>query len=611
MGNFRLGWPVRAEADRGWTPLGRGTVAAPMNRSCPSCAREYPEGAVTCPVDGATLVEPEWNEPTVTHGRAPGAHGVEVDDDLLPLTGRHIDGYVFGEVLGAGGMGEVYAAEQPLIGKKVAIKVLKLEIAADKASVKRMLAEARAVNSIRHRGIVDIFNFGTLPDGRPYLVMEYLVGTPLDAMLATRGSLPPLEACELLEEVCAALAAAHAAGVVHRDLKPANAFVLNDSATQTRYVKLLDFGLAKSSRVGASGPLTQAGMVVGTPDYIAPEQARGDVVTGKTDLYSLGVMAFELLTGKLPFQGGSVVELMMAHLQTPAPRASTRAQNLPPALDDLVLALMAKEPRDRPESADAVWREFKRLRLSLREGVTRVQGPRVAKARPPQPAAPASASGTVTEVPTPPTPTRAAAQTVTMSLGDQGQTPKELPRLARSSPKWLVGLGAVAGLVLVGALVFGGGAEPATTGLGAPETASPVTEQPGEARAQLPDPVPPAPASPTAAVIVKATPESVKAPVKTPADPVRDAPERPRASAVSPTAHAAPPPKKEPAAPTRDDLEQELTRAVKRVRQTPISPQLVEQLAASLRRQIDDATSPEQRTQAARDIRDFEGRFVP
>ena len=346
---------------------------------CPQCARELAAGAQACPYDGtpinSVVARPSlWNDDKTVTKRNDRLGPADSTPGGMPelLMGQKLGDYEVGALLGQGGMGEVYAGEQPMIGKKVAIKVLKAEVAAEPGNVQRMLSEARSVNAIRHRSIVDIFNFGTLPDGRPYLVMEYLEGTALDAMLRKQGALIPAEVAEFLEEICSALAAAHARGIVHRDLKPGNVFIVSDGNSRNRYVKLLDFGLAKGEASSEAARATRTGMVVGTPDYIAPEQARGGTITPRTDLYSLGVMAFEMLTGVLPFSADSVVELMMKHVQAPAPRVSSKIDFCPPALDALVYQLMSKAPEDRPRSAELVRQDVARIRRELRESATMV-----------------------------------------------------------------------------------------------------------------------------------------------------------------------------------------------------------------------------------------------
>ncbi len=279
-----------------------------------------------------------------------------------PLIGQKLGEYVIEQKIGSGGMGIVYRGVQPVIGKPVAIKVLKPDVASQPGQMERLLAEARAVNAIRHRSIIDIFSFGQLPDGRHYVVMEFLEGEGLDAFMKKRSPLPLDEAVPLLEEILSALAAAHGAGVIHRDLKPSNIFVVTPRAGP-RYLKLLDFGLAKQAALpGASTPQTRLASIVGTPDYMAPEQARGDPVGPFTDLYSFGCVAFQMLTGRLPFQGESAMVVLLEHQERPPPRPSSINPSLPPSVDKLLLELLAKSPSARPASADEVLLSIARWR---------------------------------------------------------------------------------------------------------------------------------------------------------------------------------------------------------------------------------------------------------
>jgi tRNA A-37 threonylcarbamoyl transferase component Bud32 len=253
-------------------------------------------------------------------------------------------------LVGQGGMGQVYGAIHPLIGKRAAIKVLRRELCADPESIERFVLEARAVNQIGHPNIVDIFAFGALTDGRQYMVMEWLRGESLAERLARQ---PPSldETCEILLGVCAALDAAHAEHIVHRDLKPHNVF-LCDARGMRPTVKLLDFGLVKL--MGSDDvrmERTRSGSLLGTPAYMSPEQARGRGVDHRTDLYALGVMAFELATGALPFMEPSAMEIIVAHMQQTPPSPSSVRPGLPAALDALVLGMLAKDPADRPSLA--------------------------------------------------------------------------------------------------------------------------------------------------------------------------------------------------------------------------------------------------------------------
>jgi serine/threonine-protein kinase len=230
--------------------------------------------------------------------------------------GTRVGEYVIERQIGEGGMGVVFAAVHPVIGKRVAIKLLTPALAGDATAVQRFIQEARAVNQIGHKNIVDIFGFGQLPSGRHYFVMELLEGRNLKQRL--QSPLADDEALAILVEVCDALSAAHAAGIVHRDLKPDNIFLVED-----RRVKLLDFGVAKLTEDGLS---TNSGEPIGTPRYMSPEQRHGRPVDLRTDLYALGVMMFEIFGG--------------------------RSQAL--ALSQLIHNCLAEDPNARPASAAAV-----------------------------------------------------------------------------------------------------------------------------------------------------------------------------------------------------------------------------------------------------------------
>ncbi|MFY1831267.1 protein kinase domain-containing protein [Myxococcus fulvus] len=347
-------------------------MASELN--CETCGLPVPADTGVCPRDGTVALaafhvpppapaSPGADEPKVIVQSTLEASAESLRD---PLIGLKLGEYELRARVGVGGMGLVYEGIQPLIGKRVAVKVLRPELAHSTEQVERLLAEARAVNAIRHRGIIDIFGFGQVPDGRQYIVMEYLEGQPLDAVLSEKTRLPVLEALPILDEVLAALAAAHGAGVVHRDLKPSNIFMVHQP-DGSRYVKVLDFGLAKRGQ-GPTGRTaqTRTDMVVGTPEYMAPEQARGQEVGPMTDLYALGVVTFEMVTGRLPFIGSSPVDLLMKHVEARPPRPSEFVPDLPPALDAFILQMLTKDPEARPNSADALRQQLHKLRRSLR-----------------------------------------------------------------------------------------------------------------------------------------------------------------------------------------------------------------------------------------------------
>jgi serine/threonine protein kinase len=272
------------------------------------------------------------------------------DQDLAP--GFAVGEYQIEEVLGRGGFGTVYLALQPIIGKRVAIKVLSRKYSADEEMVSRFKAEAKAVNQIRHRHIIDIFSFGQLPDGRQYYVMEWLEGEPLDQYLASNGPLRLDQALPILRAIARALDAAHVKGVAHRDLKPENVYLARDDEGGM-FPKLLDFGIAKLNNPDeALSHRTNTGVPLGTPYYMSPEQCRGQNVDHRTDLYSFGVLTYRLLTGTFPFDGG-MVDILHKHMYEEPPPASSKQPGLPPAVDAAIAWMLNKDPADRPKTAIA------------------------------------------------------------------------------------------------------------------------------------------------------------------------------------------------------------------------------------------------------------------
>ncbi|HUJ62690.1 MAG TPA: serine/threonine-protein kinase [Kofleriaceae bacterium] len=283
-------------------------------------------------------------------------------DETSLVPGTEVGGYAIDGVLGRGGMGMVYAATHPLIGKRAAIKVLRPALSRDRKAVERFVLEARAVNRIGHPNIVDIFAFGMLPDGRSYYVMDLLQGESLRARLR-RGPLHISEAVSVIDETASALIAAHSKGIVHRDLKPDNVFMV---AVPGRWpeVKLLDWGLAKLGGLAPGIQRTLAGEIMGTPVYMSPEQARGaEDLDHRTDIYALGVMSYELLIGQVPYKRGTSIDTLLAHAEDPVPSLLAAVPSLPIELAQLIEAMLAKEPDGRPTLA-AVRAVIKRLRAT-------------------------------------------------------------------------------------------------------------------------------------------------------------------------------------------------------------------------------------------------------
>jgi eukaryotic-like serine/threonine-protein kinase len=258
--------------------------------------------------------------------------------------------YVIDAYLAKGGCGAVYRAHHRIAYHAAAVKVLHGILATSPRMVERFVREVEVVNLLQHPGIVQIFDIGTLDDGRPFYAMELLRGPTLDTMLAPGQRLTPDEALEILEPLCSALGAAHAAGVVHRDVKPSNVAV--DAGPPLR-VKLLDFGIAKltTPEMSASG-LTSAGRLIGTPTIMAPEQILGADVDARADVYALGVLLYRMLVGRLPFEAADSAELARQHLEMPAPRPSLRGP-VSTALDAVVLRALEKLPDHRFDSAFA------------------------------------------------------------------------------------------------------------------------------------------------------------------------------------------------------------------------------------------------------------------
>ncbi len=274
----------------------------------------------------------------------------------MSLIGKRVGNYEIKSKLGEGGMGAVYLGEHPLIGKKVAIKVLLEEYAANEAVVTRFFNEAKAVNDIGHQNIVDIIDFGKVPneDGSGemvYFVMELLNGESL----ADRVKRLPLtfdETRHVMVQCCDALAASHAKGIVHRDLKPDNLF-LGRRGQDPNFVKILDFGIAKLTGAGAASSKTRTGTVIGTPYYMSPEQCAGrGHIDHRSDIYSLGCVMYELLTGQLPFPGEGFGDILVAHLTREPPKPSEVRADVPHDLEAVVLKAMNKDREQRYQTME-------------------------------------------------------------------------------------------------------------------------------------------------------------------------------------------------------------------------------------------------------------------
>jgi serine/threonine-protein kinase len=269
-------------------------------------------------------------------------------------------GYHILDLISVGGMGRVYRAQQSALGRTVAVKIIHPHLLSDENSALRFMTEARAASQLNHPNSVAVFDFGRTDDGQPYLVMEFLRGKDLSRVAYEEGPLPFARIVDVLRQVLAALGEAHDLGIVHRDLKPENV-ILEPLRRGGDFVKVVDFGLAKLRADSQAGPgVTSPGIVCGTPDYMAPEQGRGDTIDGRSDLYAVGVILFQLLTGRLPFEADSPTQVVMMHLTVPVPdpRQVAPERHIPDPLVDVLMKALAKDVRkrfqDAQEYADAL-----------------------------------------------------------------------------------------------------------------------------------------------------------------------------------------------------------------------------------------------------------------
>ena len=314
---------------------------------CPECGQLYEDGASVCPADGAAL------RADVTAG------GATVTDELI---GQVLDGkYRLDALLGEGGMGTVYRGTHLLIDRPVAVKVLRPRFVEDGAAQQRFRREARAAGRLRHPNAVAVTDFGDTPEGYVYIVMELLEGQTLRELIAAEGPLTPARAAAMMAQAAAAVAAAHEAGVIHRDLKPGNIFVVQGEDSRAA-VKVLDFGIAKlaaeSAEESGAQNLTQTGVMIGTPRYMSPEQCDGERLTPASDVYSLGVILYEMLTGVPPFNGPTPLAVALQHSSKPPRPPRELVESIPAGLERVVLHALAKSPAERPGDAGEFRREL-------------------------------------------------------------------------------------------------------------------------------------------------------------------------------------------------------------------------------------------------------------
>jgi hypothetical protein len=317
-------------------------------QACPGCGAAAVQRGQFCPACGTGAVD---GEDGTDQELATAATGIADVGPAESLIGKTVGDFVIEGVIGGGSFGTVYRGRQLGLDRPVAVKVPTYEIAADPVQARRFAREARAAARIVHPGVVAIYAAGELDDGRPYLAMQLIDGAPLDRILDD-GPLPALRALRIVRSIASALSDTHAADVVHRDLKPTNIMWRRDRNGDDR-ITLVDFGIAVCRPGNADATRLTINGLIGTPHYMSPEQAHGEQVDARADLYALGCLLFELVTGTTPFTG-SGFEVLLAHLGGVTPRASERNPEIPAAVDDLIERLMQKQPADRPGSADEV-----------------------------------------------------------------------------------------------------------------------------------------------------------------------------------------------------------------------------------------------------------------
>ncbi|OJY23108.1 MAG: hypothetical protein BGO98_46870 [Myxococcales bacterium 68-20] len=300
-------------------------------KRCAECGARFGIDAAFCPFDGTALSTSTWDRATDPRAR------ITVDDRYEVL-----------EPLGEGGMGTVYAVRHVKLDRRFAMKVLRRDLAADSDLAARFLQEAKATAAIAHPAVVAITDFGTMDDGSPYFVMELLEGETLATRIRARGPLPPATAMGIAKRIAEALEASHAANVIHRDLKPDNVFLVGKGAAED--IRIVDFGAAKI--VGGS-KLTRPGIVFGTPYYMSPEQASGEAIDARADVYSLGILLFEMVTGRVPFEADSYMGVLTKHIFEAPPPLVVPSGSEPGDLEGIVMRALQKAPAARYASMSA------------------------------------------------------------------------------------------------------------------------------------------------------------------------------------------------------------------------------------------------------------------
>ena len=502
-------------------------------KRCAECGQKFSHDAMFCPFDGTKLVEVAW-EPTAD-----------------PLIEKVIDGrYRVRRVLGEGGMGTVYEVEHTSLHRPFAMKILRRDLAREPDLAARFMQEARATASIKHPNVVAISDFGRLPDDVPYFVMELLVGQTLSSSIKTGGPMPAARWIRIILQIAAALGAAHQARVVHRDLKPENVFLVGGAragagagsgaadVTALDDVRIVDFGAAMI--LGASR-LTKTGIVFGTPHYMSPEQASGQPVDHRADIYALGVIMYEMFTGKVPFEADTYMGVLTQHMfvqPVPPSQVSAASKHLG-ALEDVTLRALEKKPEQRYATMEDLAAAIQRAVSFDADGGVRIAGglrPRSGG----DGAADASAFNLATELELPSSDEVAARSGPAIAA--------EARR--RRAQRWMlygalaIGVAAASAVAARAARVRSPGAAPATSG--DPSGAASSARRPGASPSSVYPPVLEAPPTSPAAL---APPVGAPAPVtpvataqRPPARPVRPTPSGPPRRSAPAAAPPGPPP---------------------------------------------------------------------
>lgn len=392
-----------------------GGADSGSSKVCPQCRKSFPSYARFCPADSIRLVQEEqaaktsqapeprrtsektgttfMDQANVSEGAGLHAEGAylqeetkaevvpqssspQTDEHLLASTsgymgnliGKTIDKYLIQSMLGEGGMAVVYKAHHTIMERTVVIKVMHGWLLSNAKSIERFMRECKVTAKLNHPNIVTVYDVGLINDKAPYLVMEYIKGESLADRIQRQGALSFKSVANIVIQICRGLQEAHNYGIIHRDLKPDN-ILLQDKSDRPDWVKIVDFGISHFAK-GGGQRLTKTGRMVGTPEYIAPEQLKDKPVDNRTDLYAIGIIMYEMLTGKVPFEGESAEAILMKHLlEEPTPMVQHKPEfkdGTP--FDDIIMRLLKKDPDERFQTATELRLAIEQVASKLRSG---------------------------------------------------------------------------------------------------------------------------------------------------------------------------------------------------------------------------------------------------